>query len=245
MAYELIGRVTTEGSSAKATCSSIGPNNATISVTGATASTISWVGDTEYDMNAGDAAHNFSFAGQIPHNQLLSFLNSASSASLDSLLAAHVQSYNSFLGGFSLSIGHTPDLSKSTDELKEAYKTDTGNPYLEWLLFNFGRYLLVGSAPGILPANLQGKWGRDLSNPWGAGVYSMPATYLYYLCRIQIIVSTDVPCRLNLNISHDFIDANINLQMNYWFAEMTNMNLVKPVFDYMEVSLMLCILAMS
>ena len=23
--------------------------------------------------------------------------------------------------------------------------------------------------------------------------------------------------------------------MNYWFAEMTNMNLVKPLFDYIEV----------
>lgn len=31
-------------------------------------------------------------------------------------------------------------------------------------------------------------------------------------------------------------DANINTQMNYWAAEMTNMNLVKPLFDYMEVS---------
>ncbi|TCD62716.1 hypothetical protein EIP91_006542, partial [Steccherinum ochraceum] len=98
-----------------------------------------------------------------------------------------------------ISLGQEPDLTKSTDELKNAYETDTGNPYLEWLLFNFGRYLLVGSAPGVLPANLQGKWGRDLSNPWGADYH-----------------------------------ANINLQMNYWFAEMTNMNLVKPMFDYIE-----------
>ncbi len=50
-----------------------------------------------------------------------------------------------------------------------AYEVDVGNPYLEWLMFNFGRYLLVGSAPGKLPANLQGKWARDIGNPWSAG----------------------------------------------------------------------------
>ena len=30
-------------------------------------------------------------------------------------------------------------------------------------------------------------------------------------------------------------DANINLQMNYWFAEMTAMDVVNPVFNYIEV----------
>lgn len=169
MAFELIGRVTTEGRGAKAVCTPQGSNNATITVTGATGSRITWVGDTEYDMDAGDAAHNFSFKGQIPHSQLVSYLTSASSMSYKSLLSAHTKAYKSFLGGFSLSLGQKPDFSTPTDQLKAAYKTDVGNPYLEWLLFNFGRYLLVGSAPGTLPANLQGKWGRDLSNPWGAG----------------------------------------------------------------------------
>lgn len=191
MAYELIGRVVAEGSGAKATCSPISSNNATISVSGATASWISWVGDTDYDMDAGDAVHNFSFTGQLPHDQLVSYLDSTSSSNVNSLLTIHTQSYNSFLGGFSLSIGATPDLSKSTDELKTTYQVDTGNPYLEWLLFNFGRYLLVSSAPGTLPANLQGKWGEDLSNPWGAGTY--PQSFQGYLPRSihsnQIIVS--------------------------------------------------------
>ena len=33
-----------------------------------------------------------------------------------------------------------------------------------------------------------------------------------------------------------FADSNINIQMNYWFAEMTNMNVTVPLFDYIEVS---------
>ena len=32
-----------------------------------------------------------------------------------------------------------------------------------------------------------------------------------------------------------YADSNINIQMNYWFAEMTNMDVVRPLFDYFEV----------
>lgn len=32
------------------------------------------------------------------------------------------------------------------------------------------------------------------------------------------------------------VDSNINIQMNHWFAEMTNMNVVLPLFNYIEVS---------
>lgn len=173
MAYELIGRVSAEGRSAQVICNAQGSSNATITVTGATSSQITWVGDTEYDMSAGDASHGFSFKGQIPHTQLLSHLTSATSsstsASYASLLSTHMRSYQTFLGGFSLSLNQKPDISRPTNELKSGYKTDVGDPYLEWLLFNFGRYLLTASAPGILPANLQGKWSPDLNSPWGAG----------------------------------------------------------------------------
>ena len=39
---------------------------------------------------------------------------------------------------------------------------------------------------------------------------------------------------LTLQVKEFDIDANINLQMNYWFAELTDMD-VKPLFDYIEV----------
>lgn len=33
------------------------------------------------------------------------------------------------------------------------------------------------------------------------------------------------------------LDSNINIQMNYWFAEMTGMgSVVPPLFDYIEVN---------
>lgn len=204
MTYEFLARVSAFGPSTQVSCSTQGTKNATITVTGAQTAWITWVGDTNYDMDAGNTQHSFSFRGVDPHVGLLSLINTASplsatSATYSTLIDTHTQSYQSFLGSFSLSLGQKPDFAHSTDELMAAYESDVGNPYLEWLMFNFGRYLLVGSAPGTLPANLQGKWARDTGNPWSADYHS-----------------------------------NINIQMNYWFAEMTNMNLVTPLFDYFE-----------
>ncbi|OSD05704.1 glycoside hydrolase family 95 protein [Trametes coccinea BRFM310] len=202
MAFEILARVTALANNASATvsCTPSG-SNATLTVEGATDAWIAWVGGTDYSMDAGNAASNFTFKGPDPHDALLALLtpltSGASADSYEALRAAHVADYSSVINEFSLDLGQTPDLSNSTDVLKAAYATDVGNPYLEWVLFNFGRYLLASSARGTLPANLQGKWAKDSSNPWSA-------------------------------------DSNINIQMNYWFAEMTGMDVVKPLFDYFE-----------
>lgn len=34
---------------------------------------------------------------------------------------------------------------------------------------------------------------------------------------------------------YGWADSNINIQMNYWFAELTAMDVVTPLFDYFEV----------
>ncbi|KAI0827198.1 Six-hairpin glycosidase-like protein [Trametes gibbosa] len=202
MAFEMLARVTARASagasSPHVSCTPSG-SNATLTVNGAQEAWITWVGGTNYDMDAGDAAHGFSFRGPDPHNALLSLLTQAtsSSAAYDALRAVHVEDYASVTAPFALNLGQTPDRNTPTDVLKAQYKTDQGNAYLEWVLFNYGRYMLTSSARGVLPANLQGKWGKDSNNPWGA-------------------------------------DANINLQMNYWFAELTGMNVVNSLFDYIE-----------
>lgn len=143
--------------------------NATVTVNNATSAYIAWVGGTNYDINAGDAAHNFSFAGLDPHESLASTLSSTVSKSYDELLAAHTVIFRETLySTFSLDIGQSPDFFTPTDQLKASYVYDVGNPYLEWVLFNYGRYLLASSARGTLPANLQGKWAILSSNPWSA-----------------------------------------------------------------------------
>ncbi|TRM55989.1 glycoside hydrolase family 95 protein [Schizophyllum amplum] len=176
---------------------SVDTANATLTVSSAADVTLLWVGDTEYSMDAGDAAHGFSFRGADPHEALAARLAALQTTAFDGLLETHVADANATLHTFALDLGQTPQLDVTTAALMQAYQTDDGNPYIEWLLFNFGRYLLWGSARGTLPANLQGKWGAGYSNAWGA-------------------------------------DANINIQMNLWSAEMTGLDVSQSMFDYME-----------
>lgn len=150
------------------------PANASIQVTGGSASEawVSWVGGTEYSMDAGDAAHNFSFRGPDPHNALQALITApaVSTAPFSAILSQHVADYKAALTDkFSLSLGQSPRLDIPTDAIRTAYKTDVGDTYLEWLTFNFGRYLLASSGRGVMPGNLQGKWGYKVENPWGGG----------------------------------------------------------------------------
>lgn len=178
MLYEIIGRAqaTTSNGSVSIQCKSApssnptdGSSNATVTVSGASAAWFSWVGDTNYDMEAGDAAHKFTFQGPDPHVTLLTELQGTSAPTYQSLLSSHTSDYSSFVSTFQLSLGQVPDLSVPTDQLRAAYKTDEGDVYLEWLLFNLGRYMLASSSRGLLPANLQGKWLSDYSGPWSSG----------------------------------------------------------------------------
>ncbi|KAF9465864.1 glycoside hydrolase family 95 protein [Collybia nuda] len=213
MLYEIIARVrvTTTAASPPNAVKCIqfpvpfgAPPNATIEIAGGVAreAWVSWVGGTEYSMDAGDAVHDFSFRGPDPHDALLRLINPPSTGIIDysRILAQHVADYKAALTDkFSLSLGQTPRLDVPTDVVKAEYKTDVGDPYLEWLLFNYGRYLLVSSGRGVLPANLQGKWANGHGNAWSSDYH-----------------------------------ANINIQMNYWSAEMTNLNVHRPLFDYFQ-----------
>jgi alpha-L-fucosidase 2 len=186
MLYEILARVHTtpiasrraSGSPSTTRCIQLPvaagvPPNATIKVDSSSASDtwISWVGGTEYALEAGDAAHGFSFRGPDPHDALSALLSpSTPMLTFSGILDQHVRDYKAALTDkFSLSLGQKPKLDLPTDVLKAEYKTDIGDTYLEWLMFNYGRYLLASSARGALPANLQGKWANGYENPWGAG----------------------------------------------------------------------------
>ncbi|KAF9479522.1 hypothetical protein BDN70DRAFT_983597 [Pholiota conissans] len=188
------------------------PPNATIHLSSTASSSsgqvhdawIAWVGDTEYDMNAGDVAHNFTFRGIDPVVKLKQLPIASALSDYTALLAQHTADITNVLSSsFSLDLGQTPDLTQPTDALKAAYKVDgpaSSNAYLDWVLFNYGRYLLASSSRGVLPANLQGKWANGASNAWSADYHS-----------------------------------NINIQMNYWIAEMTGLSQVTlPLFNYFE-----------
>jgi alpha-L-fucosidase 2 len=214
-------------------------------VSGASEAWLTWVGGTNYDMDAGDAAHGFSFAGADPHDALVSLLDSATSgAAYAPARAAHTADFAAVTGKFALSLGAwgAQQLGTPTDELRAAYAVDAGNPYVEWLAFNLGRYMLAASARGALPANLQGKWANSYSSAWSAGACCPPrlpfgGSLLTAGMRfLQITVGFfagdgGAPAVMTCYI----LDANINVQMNYWAAEMTNLDVTQSLWDYMEV----------
>lgn len=91
--------------------------------------------------------------------------------SYDELLAAHITDHRALFDRVSLQLGERDNSLKRipTDERLERYKNGKADPALESLLFQYGRYLLIGSSrPGGLPANLQGLWSKDMKAPWNA-----------------------------------------------------------------------------
>ncbi|KAH8823318.1 glycoside hydrolase family 95 protein [Flagelloscypha sp. PMI_526] len=201
MLFELLVRVSSVGG--QVTCAPNG-QNATITVNEGDASEVLAVivGGTEYDINAGDEAHGFSFKGADPHATLVKTLSGV--GNYNTLLKAHLKDVSDTLTSpFSLSLGEVTEASYSspTDVIRAAYHTDEGNPYLEWLLFNLGRYMLWSSARGTLPTNLLGLWSSGYYAPWSGDYH-----------------------------------ANINIQMNYWIAELTGFasEFLQPVWDLMQ-----------
>jgi len=85
------------------------------------------------------------------------------------LLGAHVADHQSLLHRVDIDLGRTASevAALPTDERLKRIKTAGGDPQLEALFFQYGRYLLIASSrPGSLPANLQGIWNPLTKPPW-------------------------------------------------------------------------------
>ncbi|MCX8496584.1 MAG: glycoside hydrolase N-terminal domain-containing protein [Akkermansiaceae bacterium] len=109
------------------------------------------------------------YRGENPHAAIEQRLAAASRKGYDALKAAHIADYQSLFNRVSLNIGATPAdrLVLPTDERKVVHAEQGGDPELEELLFQYGRYLMIScSRPGGLPANLQGLWCDSNNPPW-------------------------------------------------------------------------------
>lgn len=118
------------------------------------------------------------------------------------LQAAHRRDVQRLLGRMQLDLGTSAPERRAltTDARLASYTREGGDPELEALYFQFGRYLLVSSSRDSLPANLQGLWNDHLQPPWNSDYHS-----------------------------------NINLQMNYWPAEVTNLaESARPLHRFVE-----------
>ncbi len=89
--------------------------------------------------------------------------------------ARHIDDYRHLFARVSLNLGGAAldDIRPTDLQLKDYTDHKRGNPYLEQLYFQYGRYLLISCSrtPGV-PANLQGLWTPHLYSPW-RGNYTM------------------------------------------------------------------------
>jgi alpha-L-fucosidase 2 len=125
---------------------------------------------TNYDQKKGNAANDYSFKGVDPEAAVLSTVQEASKKAYEDIYSAHVTDHGNLFRQFTLDLPD-PDNSANvpTPQLMTEYTTDAGDPFVESLLFDYGRYLFIASSrPGSLPPNLQGIWTESLTPAWSA-----------------------------------------------------------------------------
>jgi alpha-L-fucosidase 2 len=109
------------------------------------------------------------YRGEDPHAAIEKRLAAAGAKKYEDLKAAHIAEYQSWFNRVALDVGKTPAerLTLPMDRRKVLHAEKGGDPELEALLFQYGRYLLIScSRPGGLPANLQGLWNDSNDPPW-------------------------------------------------------------------------------
>jgi alpha-L-fucosidase 2 len=127
-----------------------------ISVTGATAATLILSGATNFknyqDVSASPVKRNDSYLRNI--------------SAYDALKSAHIVDHRKLFSRVKLDLGTTPAAKQPTDQRILAFAKGE-DPALVTLLFQYGRYLMIGSSrPGGQPANLQGLWNDSNTPAW-------------------------------------------------------------------------------
>lgn len=98
-------------------------------------------------------------------------MKTASGKSWSTLLRRHLKDYHKYFNRVSLTLNgdHGRRSNLPTGRRLLDYTNGAGDPALEALYFQYGRYLLISSSrtPGV-PANLQGIWSKDVRPPWSS-----------------------------------------------------------------------------
>ena len=140
------------------------PADGSIAFTECDGLTLLLAGGTNY-LNRRDEG----WKGPHPHERIAARLSAAAEKSFDALLAEHVADHRGLFDRCTVDWGTTPEPVRSlpTDERLARYKSGETDPDLEELVFQYARYLMIGSSrPGNMPANLQGLWNHSNRPPW-------------------------------------------------------------------------------
>ena len=108
---------------------------------------------------------------RTPHAEVARRIRVAQRLGYATLKERHLKDYQNLFGRVSVNLNATP-ATDPTHVLLERYKAGKTNTWLEELMFQYGRYLLIASSRAkSLPANLQGTWSQHYYTPWTGGFW--------------------------------------------------------------------------
>ncbi|QRV93314.1 glycoside hydrolase family 95 protein [Ceratobasidium sp. AG-Ba] len=94
MLYEILAKVQQHGPANSSVGCTVDPNGkALLFVDGATEARVTWVGNTEFSMDTGNAASGFTFKGPDPHSELVRLLDTATEGSVQDASRVHIADY--------------------------------------------------------------------------------------------------------------------------------------------------------
>jgi len=106
-----------------------------------------------------------------PHDEVSSTIGRAVKKGYAALKADHVADYQNLFNRVAVNLSSGPSVLP-TSALLEEYKQGKRDVWLEELMFQYGRYLLIASSrEKSLPANLQGTWSSYETSPWTGGYW--------------------------------------------------------------------------
>ena len=106
-----------------------------------------------------------------PHELVETKVEAASELDYETLKARHLLDHRELFNRVSVNLN--AEVSPlPTHALLKAYQAGEQDSYLEELLFQYGRYLIIASSRSTtLPANLQGAWSQYEATPWTGGYW--------------------------------------------------------------------------
>jgi alpha-L-fucosidase 2 len=106
-----------------------------------------------------------------PHQAVTAKIRQAAELGFTALKDRHLEDYRNLFGRVQVNLNSkTSELP--TSELLKAYQEGKQDTYLEELIFQYGRYLLIASSrENTLPAHLQGAWSQFEVSPWCGGYW--------------------------------------------------------------------------
>ena len=153
-----------------------------ISFNGCDALTVVLALGTDYVMD-----YDKNYHGDNPHSNVVAQAQAALATTYAQLKTAHSNDFQSLFNRVSIDLGQAPAARTNlpTDQRIKANVPACDDPFMEELLFQFGRYLLISSSRTGLPVNLQGIWNDNNSPPWSSDYHTdINVQMMYWLAEV-------------------------------------------------------------